>query len=347
MPLKTRSCGGSAPMSSRNAADGNSMTGHKRILLLAGGVGGAKMAYGLARLVPPETLTILVNTGDDLWHYGLRICPDLDTVTYTLAGLVDREAGWGRAGDTTTVLDTLKQLGDDPWFRLGDRDLAVHLLRTQLWHQGLTLTEITRRLSSAMGVLCRVVPMADTPVATVIDTEEHGEIAFQTYFVRYRWQPRVKQVLLQGVETTRVNPETLRAIEEADIIIISPSNPWLSIHPILSVPGIREAIINQAVPRIAVTPIVAGDSVKGPLAKMLREWGHEVSARTVSEFYGEIVNGFVVDRRDEPLNRGELRSVSLDTLMTTEEKRVILAEEILNWINREYFLEKPAETPGQ
>ena len=303
----------------------------RNVVLLVGGVGGAKLAYGLAQILPSERLTIIVNTGDDFWHYGLRICPDLDTIVYTLAGIVNPVTGWGIADDTTVTLNALAHLGETPWFRLGDQDLATHLLRTQLWQEGYSLTQITHRITQALGVKWIVLPMTDSPVATIVDTAEYGELNFQVYFVKHRWQPRLKSLHIEGIENAIVSAEAQQAVEQADLIIIGPSNPWLSIDPILSVPGMRSMIAAQNVPRVAVTPIVGGEAVKGPAAKIMRELGYPVAAETVARHYGEVINGFIVDQQDGATNLPLLRTIVLDTWMDNNEKRISLARNLLNW----------------
>ncbi len=222
------------------------------VVLLVGGVGGAKLAYGLAQVLPPEELTIIVNTGDDFWWHGLRVCPDLDTIMYTLSDLVDKTNGWGIAGDTRNMLTAMKRYGEAGWFGVGDQDLATHILRTQALRDGQGLTEITGRLTKNLGISQRVLPMTDSPVATMVNTVEHGEIEFQTYFVRYGWQPTVTSIRLAGIEDAQVTDAVRSAMEKADILLIGPSNPWLSIDPILAVPGMRELVT------IAVNPARGG-----------------------------------------------------------------------------------------
>ncbi|MFW5772043.1 MAG: 2-phospho-L-lactate transferase [Phototrophicaceae bacterium] len=307
------------------------MVESRNVVLLVGGVGGAKLAAGLARVVPPEHLTIIVNTGDDFWHYGLRICPDLDTITYTLGGLVDRVNGWGIAGDTTATLDALGRLGEKPWFRLGDQDIATHLLRTSRLQAGESLTRVTAAITAALGVRCRVLPMADEPVATRVDTVEHGQLDFQDYFVRHRWQPTVRALRLAGIEHATISAAVRHAVENADLIVIGPSNPWLSIQPILSVPGLRQLIAAQPVPRVAVTPIIGGQAVKGPTVKIMRELGYTVSLETVTGFYKGTINGFIVDAQDQGADFDDLRFSFFDTLMNSDEKRIALAEHLLSW----------------
>lgn len=305
-----------------------------KIVLLVGGVGGAKFAYGLMQIVNPEDLTIVVNTGDDFWHYGLRICPDLDTVTYTLSGLVDKSNGWGIGGDTTHTLQALGRLGETPWFRLGDQDIATHLLRTQLWHEGHTLTQITQQITSNLGIHCQILPMTDAPVATMIDTLEMGRLEFQEYFVRHRWQPTLQAIELHGIDQASITPEVEHAIEQADALIIGPSNPWLSINPILSVPGMRQQITKREIPRIAITPIVGGKAIKGPAAKLMRELGYEPSAHAVMEYYRDVINGFVYDAVDDNKEKiNQIQTICLNTIMDNETRRVELARDVIHWLS--------------
>jgi len=303
-----------------------------KITLLVGGVGGAKLAYGLAQIMPPENLTIIVNTGDDFWHYGLCICPDLDTITYTLSGLVNKQFGWGITDDSKVTLEALKKFGESPWFTLGDKDLATHLFRTQRLREGQTLTQITRHITTHLGIDCTILPMSDDPIATMVDTVEHGVLGFQEYFVKHRWQPTLKAINLEGANDAQMSAEVETAINNADAIIIGPSNPWLSIQPILSVPGLNDAIIRRNVPRIAVTPIINGEAVKGPTAKIMRELGYDVSATAVMEFYRQTINSFVFDKRDNIATIDGIFTIMSDTYMDTDEKRVQLAQNILDWI---------------
>lgn len=300
--------------------------------MLVGGVGGAKLAHGLAQILTPGQLTIIVNTGDDFWHYGLRVCPDMDTVMYTLSGLVDKTNGWGVAGDTRAMLGALRRYGEDTWFGLGDQDIATHLLRTQALQRGERLTLIMRRLTSALGIPHPILPMTDAPVATRVDTVEYGELEFQEYFVRYRWQPTMKGIRFDGVDAASLSPEVSEALAQADAILFGPSNPWLSIAPILSVPGMREALTARNVPRVAVTPIVDGQAIKGPAAKLMAELGYQVSPHTVADYYGNVINGFVYDKRDAALDLKGVRATTLDTVMQTEQDRARLALEVLNWL---------------
>lgn len=308
------------------------MTFNGNIVLFVGGVGGARLAHGLYRAYQPEKLTIIVNTGDDFWDYGLRICPDLDTITYTLSEWINKTNGWGVKEDTFTTFNALKRYGDDPWFNLGDQDLALHMTRTKRLQQGQTLTEVTRSITQALGITCQILPMADDPIETKVHTAEQGVLDFQEYFVKHRWQPTLQALEFHGASQAKLTPQIADALAQADAIIIGPSNPWLSIQPILTVPELKEQIQRLAIPRIAITSIIAGDAVKGPTAKIMRELGLEVSVRTVVEYYGDLINGFVYDIRDADFTAPELKLTALDTLMDTEDKRCALAEQILIWL---------------
>lgn len=309
----------------------------EHVVALVGGVGGAKLAAGLVRILPPEQLTIVVNTGDDFWHYGLRICPDLDTVMYTLGGLVDPVNGWGVAGDTTALLDALKRYGEDAWFRLGDQDVATHLLRSEALRNGERLTEATRQLTNKLGILHPLLPMTDAPVETMIDTVEYGELPFQTYFVRYRWQPTMKALRYAGADHAEASPEVIAALENADAILIAPSNPWLSLAPMLAVKPFRELLLEKNVPRVAVSPIVAGTAIKGPAAKLMAELGYDVSPRSVADFYGDLISGFVYDIQDSNLKISGKKTFMTDTIMRDQADRERLAGQILDWITAEVW----------
>lgn len=302
------------------------------VVCLVGGVGGAKLAHGLAQILEPHQLTIIVNTGDDFWHYGLRVCTDLDTVMYTLSGLADPVNGWGIAGDTDHTLQALRRYGQDTWFRLADQDIATHLLRTQALRAGQRLTEITQTLAARLGIRHRLLPMTDSPVATMVDTVEHGELEFQTYFVKMRWQPTVKGLRLDGIESAQMSVEVQQAVAQADVILFGPSNPWLSIMPILSVPGLKAALVARQIPRVAITPIIQGAAVKGPASKLMRELGYKQSAASIVQYYQSIINGFVYDLRDAELHAEGIRIVAMDTLMHTTEDRAGFAQRVLDWI---------------
>jgi len=306
-----------------------------KIVALVGGVGGAKLAHGLAQVLPPENLTVVVNTGDDFWHYGLRICPDFDTVMYTLGGVVDPVNGWGVCGDTVAMLSALERYGETPWFRLGDQDLATHLLRTEALHHGERLTTIMQRLTKALGIHSSILPMTDDEVSTIVDTVEYGRLSFQDYFVRYRWQPTVRSLTYDGVERATVTSEVAHAVAQADAIMIGPSNPWLSLAPMLSMPGLREALLTRDIPRIAITPIVGGKAIKGPAAKLMAELGYEVSAQSVAEFYREYINGFIYDQVDINFIRPDVRYLLTNTIMQTDADRAVLAQQALTWIESE------------
>ena len=275
-----------------------------KLVALAGGVGGAKLVDGLAKVLPADDLTVIVNTGDDFCHFGLYICPDLDTVCYTLAGLSNPETGWGRAEETWNALDNIKELGGPSWFRLGDRDLGVHLERTRLLSQGRSLTEICHQFCSTWQVIHQVLPMSDDPVATLVHTSE-GDFPFQDYFVKHSCQPQVSGFDFVGADTAVPAPGVIDSIQAADLIVICPSNPWVSIDPILSVPGIKEVLrgIVNLKPVIAVSPIIQGKTIKGPAAKMFTELGIEPTAVAVARHYGNreqggLLSGFVFDDLD-------------------------------------------------
>lgn len=305
----------------------------KNIVVLIGGVGGAKLALGLSKIVPPERLTLIVNTGDDFWHLGLKICPDLDTVMYTLSGVVNPEFGWGVQGDSRITLDTLAvHYQFDPWFGLGDKDMATHLLRTHLLREGRTLTEIVAFLSSRIGVKPTMLPMCDEELPTTVVTQTMGELGFQEYFVKNRWQPILETIRYNGNEQATLSPSVQSALEVADIILIAPSNPWLSISPMLSIPGFRDLIASRDVPRVAVTPVIGGEAVKGPTAKIMRELGLTVTAESVAMYYGELINGFVNDTQNSPLNLDGIQTIQDDTLMQNLDDKIRLAQSIIDWI---------------
>ena len=300
-----------------------------KIVALAGGVGGAKLAHGLAQILKPEELTIIVNTGDDFEHYGLTICPDLDTVCYTLAGLANPETGWGRVNETWNAFENFSKLGGADWFRLGDQDLGTHLERTRRLKGGDSLSQITKDFCKAWGVEHTILPMSDQPVRTIVDTDE-GELAFQEYFVHRRCEPRVKGFRFEGVDLAEAVSEAKEAIQSADAVVICPSNPWVSIDPILKVIPIKDK------PVYAVSPIIGGETVKGPAAKMYRELGIEPSAFAVANHYRDLITGFVLDTIDAQLIesvRGlNMQVLVTNTLMKGHEYRRQLASDVLNFI---------------
>jgi LPPG:FO 2-phospho-L-lactate transferase len=304
----------------------------KKVVVFVGGVGGAKLALGLQQILPAQNLTVVVNIADDFFHYGLRICPDIDTVLYTLSGRVDTNNGWGLANDSTIMLETLRGLGEDAWFRLGDKDLATHLLRLNGLKQGKTLTEIVQQLAQNMSIGVTVLPMANEFVETKVQTVEHGELDFQEYFVRYRWQPTVTSLLYENAEIATPTPEVTQAIVKADVLLFAPSNPWLSIAPILAVKGMRQLIMAKDTPKVAISPIVGGKAIKGPAAKLAQELGYKASPTHVAQFYGEIINGFVYDTQDSGAVFDQHRHIALDTMMHTDGDKARLATQTLEWI---------------
>jgi LPPG:FO 2-phospho-L-lactate transferase len=302
------------------------------VVALAGGVGGARMADGLARVLPPGSLTVIVNVGDDFEHLGLKISPDLDTVCYTLAGLANPVTGWGRRNDTWNALETLTRLGGPGWFRLGDRDLGWHLERTRRLRAGEPLSQVTRHFCKVWGVAPLILPATDDSVPTWVYTEE-GELPFQEYFVRRQCQPHVTAFRFAGAERARPAPGVLEAIEGASLVVLCPSNPWVSIDPILAIPGLRAAVASR--PVVAVSPIIGGQTVKGPAAKMYAELGIEPSALAVARHYRGVLTGFILDRVDANLEEAiaELRVQTLvtDTWMKTAAIRRRLASELLRF----------------
>lgn len=304
----------------------------QHIAVLIGGVGGAKLALGLMNLQPTPQLTFIVNTGDDFWHLGLKICPDIDTLMYTLAGAVNPQLGWGIADDTTHVLQSLRQrYAVDTWFKLGDQDLALHLLRTDAMRNQISLTDFTSMIARRLGIAATILPMCDAEMPTSVHTRDHGVMSFQEYFVRQRWQPAIKQIQYDSGNGAGLSVQVREALTSADLVMIAPSNPWLSIAPILAVPGLRALLANLPAPKVAITPIIGGDAVKGPTAKIMRELGLEVSARTVACYYGGIIDGFVDDLRNPHFAIAGLRTTRLDTLMTDLERKVTLARDTLAW----------------
>jgi len=307
-----------------------------RCLALSGGVGGAKLALGLQRVLDGDPLLVVANTGDDFEHLGLYVAPDLDTVMYNLAGLANPTTGWGRESETWSFLTALEELGGETWFRLGDRDLAVHVERTRRLSSGVTLSEVTRDLCDRLGVVARVVPMSDDPVRTMVGTPD-GELAFQHYFVRDRCQPEVTGFRFAGVESARPSPAFTAALADSalEAIVVCPSNPFVSIDPILALSGVEEAVRAAAAPVVAVSPIILGAALKGPAAKMMRELRMPVTAVEVARHYARrgLLDGFVLDREDAALASevealGAVVHVS-DTVMVSLEDRERLAREVL------------------
>lgn len=315
------------------------------VVALAGGVGGAKLAAGLQAILEPGHLTVIVNTGDDFEHWGLTICPDLDTVMYNLAGVNNPEMGWGRAGESFTALATIGQLGGEDWFRLGDKDLAVHLRRTEWLRQGTTLTEVTDRLRRAFGIRSLILPMCDRAVRTLVHTDE-GDLPFQHYFVRRRCEPLVMDLTYVGVEQARINPALEESLAAAAVVVFCPSNPYLSIDPILSIPGMRRRLQALRAPKIAVSPIVGGQAIKGPAAKMMNEMGKEISPLTIARHYTGLIDGMVIDERDaSQADRFDLPVLVAETLMTDLESKQRLAAQVLDF-GQELRQSSPALAPA-
>jgi len=304
------------------------------IVALAGGVGGARLARGLIDVLTRNELAIAVNTGDDFEHLGLHISPDLDTVMYTLAGINDPVQGWGIAGETWNFMQALEQVGGETWFRLGDRDLATHVERTLRLRANESLSAVTQHLCSRLGVQHRVMPMSDDSVRTILHTRT-GPLTFQDYFVRNRAEPAVTHIEFAGAEYATMSPGLLDALDDPalEAVIICPSNPYLSIAPILAVPQMRAALEQRRVPTIAVSPIVGGRALKGPAAKIMRELGYEPSALTVAQFYRGLIDALVLDRSDQSLSRPieelGIRPVVTDTVMHDHRMQTCLARSVI------------------
>ena len=303
-----------------------------KVVALAGGVGGAKLVDGLAAVNPAEHLTVLVNTGDDFEHLGLSISPDLDTVMYTLAGLANPETGWGRADETWSFLETLESLGGPTWFRLGDRDLALHTERTRRLRNGETLSEVTADFCEALDIHVRLLPMSDDLIHTIVHTDE-GALAFQEYFVARACEPTVRSFEFVGAKSAKPAPGVMEAIDQADAVIFCPSNPWVSLDPILAVPEIREAV--HARPTIGVSPIIGGKAIKGPAAKMYVELNVDPSALAVAQHFPQL-DAFVIDTADadwmEPIRALGMQSFVTQTVMDSPGTRRRLAQEVLEFI---------------
>ena len=308
------------------------------ITVLCGGVGGVKLVDGLAAvLADPTALTVIVNTGDDWRHLGLLISPDVDTVMYTLAGVISRDRGWGLESETWTALEMMGRYGLPTWFQLGDRDLATHVTRTFLMAQGRRLTEITRILAAALGVVPRILPMSDDPVSTVVHTPV-GRLPFQEYFVKRRAEDPVTAIEFDGLERARPSAEVMEAIEASALIVVAPSNPLVSIRPILALPGVEAALADSGALRVAVTPIIGGAAVKGPTVEMLKGTGIAADPLSVAALYEKFLDVFMVDVRDRALARPLVAATSTprrmavecaDTLMSDQAGRRRLAREIL------------------
>lgn len=308
-----------------------------KVLALCGGVGGAKLAWGLAQTLPPDQLDIVVNTGDDFEHLGFHISPDLDTVMYTLAGINNRELGWGLAGESWQCMDALETLGGETWFRLGDRDIATHLLRTQLLAQGITLTAVTAHLCEKLGVQHRLLPMCNQPLRTLVATDE-GELVFQDYFVRRQCKPAVRNIRFYGTENAVMSAEVIAALQDPALraIIVCPSNPLLSIAPILAVPGMREALQNTAARVIAVSPLVGGQAVKGPTAKMMQEMAMPTDSSSIAGYYAGLLDVLVIDESDaketDAFDTHDIKVKVCKTLMKNDADKLALAASLLRLV---------------
>ncbi|MFT3930132.1 MAG: 2-phospho-L-lactate transferase [Spongiibacteraceae bacterium] len=314
----------------------------KKYLALSGGVGGAKLAVGLAHLLAPEQLTIVCNTGDDFDHYGLRICPDLDSVMYALAGRNDNERGWGLADESWRTLDQLGAIGGDTWFRLGDLDIATHLLRSDELRRGNSLSSATKKLCAGFGIQHTLIPMSDDAVATIVETSNDDgtsgvDLNFQHYFVREQCKPTVRGFYFEGIDRAKPHPQLSQPLlnDDIDAVIICPSNPFVSIDPILQLSGVREALKNTSVPVIAVSPIVGGNAIKGPAAKMLRELNYPSSAFAVANYYRDILDGFVIDHADadhvDAISELGIAVHATASIMKTLDDRIQLAQAVLQF----------------
>lgn len=309
------------------------MTESLKITALAGGVGGAKLADGISRYISPQPMKVIVNTGDDFELFGLNISPDLDTVCYTLAGLANPETGWGRKDETWHVFETLPTLGAPVWFRLGDRDLALHLERTRLYHQGMSITEITQVICKHLGIKDIVLPMSDQSVKTVVRTRDNKSFSFQEYFVKEQCNPEVTGFEFVGIENAVPSESVNEAIDNADLVVICPSNPWVSIDPIIRLPGVRTSLQKKIV--VAVSPIVGGKTIKGPAAKMFSELGISPSVTAVADHYMDFLDGMILDSIDRAeaigLNDRGIIPLVTNTIMRSIADRIELAKETIEF----------------
>ena len=301
------------------------------VVALSGGVGGAKLALGLYRALPADTLRLIVNTGDDFDHLGLRICPDIDTALYTLAAIEDTEQGWGRRDESWTLLRVMESLGQPMWFRLGDGDVALHVLRSHRLRSGARLTDVIGEVCREPGIAAEILPMTDATVATLVDTDA-GELAFQEYFVRRRCEPRVRSIRFAGVAEAPLTSAVRAALRAPDLeaIVLCPSNPYLSIDPLLAIPELRAMLERRRVPLVAVSPLIGPAAVKGPTAKIMAEMGIRSSPEAIATHYGGLLDALVVDTVDESAaSRLPLPTYATPTLMKTLEDRVRLAHFVL------------------
>ena len=300
----------------------------KRVVVLTGGVGGAKLVLGLSRITASDALTAIVNTGDDFQHLGLHISPDIDTLLYTLSGKANSAQGWGREGESWSFMAALRELGGEDWFQLGDGDLALHVARTHALTQGQSLSQITARFAAQWGIATRILPMSDQAVATILDTDQ-GRLEFQRYFVEQRCAPAVRRIMFEGVTHAVPAPGVIEAIQSADAVLLAPSNPFLSVDPLLAVPGIGSAIEQTKAPVIAVSPLVGGTAVKGPTAKLMQELGMAVDNDSIARHYAGLIDAILIDNGDR-CDAPDVVVGRCATLMTTLDDKIRVAQAALD-----------------
>ncbi|MEC9376397.1 MAG: 2-phospho-L-lactate transferase [Pseudomonadota bacterium] len=310
----------------------------RNYLVLSGGVGGAKLIRGLQQVVEEKHIKVIANTGDDFQYLGLHISPDIDTLMYTLAGISNPKTGWGLINESWSFHAALKELSDNIWFQIGDRDLETHIRRTELLDKGLSLSDTTRKIYQRLGIKTQIIPMSDEKVRTELETDQ-GNLAFQDYFVRLKAEPIVKQIRYKGASKANVSRELLAAFDETRLsgIIISPSNPWLSIEPILSVSSLKTMIVNSGLPVIAISPIVGGRAIKGPTAKLMKELGLEVSAKGIAEHYKGLIDALIIDSSDaqhaDDINRIGIQTAVTQTIMYNDADKAALAEFVITFLD--------------
>ena len=309
-----------------------------KITALAGGVGGAKLLEGLKELLEPDELTAIVNTGDDFWHLGLFICPDFDTILYTLSGVANPVTGWGIRDDTFITLEKINKMGGPSWFKLGDQDLATHILRTHLKKNGKNLTEISRILSAYFNVSHAILPMTNFEVPTFVRTKQYGEIPFQEYFVKYRFEPVIEGFIFRNIDNAKPSEEVMKSLRDSDAVIICPSNPFVSIDPIIHLEGIRSILLEKFV--VCVSPIIGGLAIKGPLAKMFHEMNIKPSPSSIARYYEDFLDMIFIDYQDNEeitkIKRSSIIPIESDIFLPDKESRIRLAKEILKQIGRKF-----------
>lgn len=315
------------------------MTNGRQIVALSGGIGGAKLAFGLSQLLADEELSVIANTGDDFEHLGLHVSPDVDTLIYTLAEVGNRETGWGRADETWSFMEALEDIGAPTWFKLGDKDLALNVFRSSELRAGTTLSDITSLVARQFGLRTQIIPMSDDPVRTMMDTDA-GTLSFQEYFVHRQCNPVVNQIRFDGVERARPSPglQALLADPGVGAYVVCPSNPYLSIDPIIALPGVRAGIAANRAPVVAVSPVVAGESLKGPTGKIMTELGVACTATAVARHYQGLIDGMIIDDRDASLvpeiERTGVRAVTTSIVMNSASEKVSLAEAVLSFADQ-------------